>query len=97
MHNSYEPQLATFCLGLNVSSKDGKLRTEDCANTEAVFRFIQSIPSPKTEPFKRWLARAGYERPEEIENPESAAKRMRELYRAKETESKRARMEQHQT
>jgi DNA-damage-inducible protein D len=54
-----------------------------CWNTEGVFRIIQSIPSPKAEPFKRWLAKVGYERVQEIENPELAQKRMRELYKAK--------------
>jgi hypothetical protein len=54
-----------------------------CANTESIFRIIQSIPSPKAEPFKRWLAKVGYERIQEIEDPELAAKRMREIYRAK--------------
>ena len=55
----------------------------NCANTEGIFRIIQSIPSPKAEPFKRWLARVGYERIQEIENPELAAKRTRALYKAK--------------
>ncbi|MFH1209984.1 MAG: Bro-N domain-containing protein [archaeon] len=55
----------------------------NCANTESVFRIIQSIPSPKAEPFKRWLAKIGYERVQEIENPELAQKRMREIYKAK--------------
>ena len=54
-----------------------------CANTEGVFRLIQSIPSPKAEPFKRWLARVGYERIQEIEDPELATKRTRALYKAK--------------
>ena len=54
-----------------------------CWNTEGVFRLIQSIPSPKAEPFKRWLARVGYERVQEIENPELAAKRTRAIYQAK--------------
>jgi hypothetical protein len=54
-----------------------------CANTEGVFRLIQSIPSPKAEPFKRWLAKVGYERIQEIEDPELATKRTRALYRAK--------------
>lgn len=54
-----------------------------CANTEGLFRIIQSIPSPKAEPFKRWLAKVGYERVQEIEDPELATKRARELYRAK--------------
>jgi len=52
-------------------------------NTEGIFRLIQSIPSPKAEPFKRWLARVGYERVQEIENPELAQKRMKAIYRAK--------------
>src|SRR5438477_7972230 len=54
-----------------------------CWNTEGLFRLIQSIPSPKAEPFKRWLARTGYERVQEIENPELATKRTRALYKAK--------------
>ncbi len=58
-------------------------RGEWVADTEQLLRLIQSIPSPKAEPFKRWLASVGYERLEEIENPELAAKRMRELYKAK--------------
>jgi DNA-damage-inducible protein D len=55
----------------------------NCANTEGLFRIIQSIPSPKAEPFKRWLAKVGYERVQEIENPELATKRTRALYKAK--------------
>jgi hypothetical protein len=55
----------------------------NCANTEGIFRIIQSIPSPKAEPFKRWLARVGYERIQEIEDPELATKRTRALYKAK--------------
>ncbi|MGO9585388.1 MAG: Bro-N domain-containing protein [Limisphaerales bacterium] len=55
----------------------------NCANTEGIFRLIQSIPSPKAEPFKRWLARVGYERIQEIEDPELAAKRTRAIYQAK--------------
>ena len=54
-----------------------------CANTEGLFRIIQSIPSPKAEPFKRWLAKVGYERVQEIEDPELATKRTRALYKAK--------------
>lgn len=54
-----------------------------CANTEGIFRIIQSIPSPKAEPFKRWLAKIGYERVQEIEDPELATKRTKALYRAK--------------
>jgi len=59
------------------------LRETDCSHTEGLLRIIQSIPSPKAEPFKRWLAKVGYERLEEIENPELAAARMRGLYQAK--------------
>lgn len=62
---------------------DGKKRDTDCANTEGMFRIIQSIPSPKAEPFKRWLAQVGYERIQEIENPELAQQRMKELYEQK--------------
>ncbi len=55
----------------------------DCANTEGIFRIIQSIPSPKADPFKRWLAKVGYERVQEIEDPELATKRTRALYTLK--------------
>jgi len=68
---------------LKLTATDGKLRETDCANTETMFRIIQSIPSPKAEPFKRWLARVGYERVKEIEDPELATKRTRALYKAK--------------
>ncbi|MDA3838967.1 MAG: Bro-N domain-containing protein [Candidatus Delongbacteria bacterium] len=76
-------ELSTNCLQLKLESTDGKKYKTDCANTESVFRLIQSIPSPKAEPFKRWLAKVGYERIQEIEDPEIASKRMREIYRAK--------------
>lgn len=68
---------------LKLLAPDGKKRETDCANTETLFRIIQSIPSPKAEPFKRWLAKVGYERVQEIEDPELAAKRARAIYRAK--------------
>ena len=68
---------------LKLISPDGKQRETDCANTETLFRIIQSIPSPNAEPFKRWLAQVGYERVKEIENPELASARARELYQAK--------------
>lgn len=68
---------------LKLVSTDGKYYQTDCGNTETVFRLIQSIPSPKAEPFKRWLARVGYERIQEIEDPELATKRTRALYKAK--------------
>lgn len=54
-------QLSTFCRQLKLVAPDGKMRTTDCANTEGILRIIQSIPSPKAEPFKRWLAKVGYE------------------------------------
>jgi len=67
---------------LAIETGGGKQRM-NCANTEGIFRIIQSIPSPKAEPFKRWLARVGYERVQEIEDPELAQKRARALYKAK--------------
>ena len=76
-------EVVTFCHELRLPAADGKLYKTDCANTEGVFRIIQSIPSPKAEPFKRWLARVGYERVQEIEDPELGTKRTRALYKAK--------------
>ena len=76
-------ELSTNCVQLKLQSSDGKYYETDCANTEGIFRIIQSIPSPKAEPFKLWLAKVGYERVQEIENPELAQKRMKELYQAK--------------
>jgi hypothetical protein len=76
-------EVVTNCHGLKLVAVDGKKYTTDCANTEGVFRIIQSIPSPKAEPFKRWLAKVGYQRVQEIEDPELATARTRELYRAK--------------
>ena len=78
-----EKQLVTICNQLKLQSSDGKYYSTDCANTESLFRIIQSIPSPKAEPFKRWLAKVGYERIQEIENPEIAQERMKELYEQK--------------
>ncbi len=68
---------------LKLISSDGKFYATDCATTKNLFRIIQSIPSPKAEPFKQWLAQVGYDRVEEIQNPELAQKRMRDLYKAK--------------
>lgn len=76
-------QLSTICRQLKLESSDGKKYETDCANTEGIFRIIQSIPSPKAEPFKRWLAKVGYERIQEIEDPELATKRTRALYKLK--------------
>ena len=68
---------------LKLTAPDGKQRDTDCANTEFLLRIVQSIPSPRAEPFKRWLASVGYERIREIENPELASARARALYEAK--------------
>ena len=73
----------TICTPLELLSPDGKKRETNCVNTEGAFRIIQSIPSPKAEPFKLWLARVGYDRVKEIENPELAQKRMKELFKSK--------------
>lgn len=78
-----EVELSTFCRQLKLESVDGKKYLTDCSDVEGLLRIIQSIPSPKAEPFKRWLAKTGYERLEEIENPELAQKRIRETYLAK--------------
>ncbi len=76
-------EVVTFCHELKLQAPDGKMRNTDCANTEGLFRIIQSVPSPKAEPFKRWLAKVGYERVQEIENPELASQRARAIYQAK--------------
>ncbi len=73
----------TICTPLQILAPDGKTREANCTNTEGAFRIIQSIPSPKAEPFKLWLAKVGYERVQEIENPELAQKRMRQIYKDK--------------
>ena len=76
-------ELYTNCVQLKLEAPDGKLRETDCANTKALFRIIQSIPSKKAEPFKQWLAQVGYERIEEIENPELGQNRIKEYYELK--------------
>lgn len=76
-------QLYEKIVQLKLVSADGKKYNTDCANTETIFRIIQSIPSPKAEPFKRWLAKVGYDRVQEIEDPELASHRAREIYKAK--------------
>ena len=68
---------------LRLQSTDGKRYLTDCANVKSLFRIIQSIPSPKAEPFKQWLATVGYERMLEIENPELAQERMKMIYEQK--------------
>lgn len=81
--NELSVNWGTICTPLDMIAKDGKNRKLNCANTEGIFRIIQSIPSPKAEPFKRWLAKVGYERIQEIEDPELGTKRTRALYKAK--------------
>ena len=76
-------ELSTICRQLKLESSDGKKYSTDCANAEGIFRIIQSIPSPKAEPFKRWLARVGKERLDEIENPELGMQRTKALYEKK--------------
>lgn len=76
-------EVVTFCHGLKLTASDGKQRLTDCANTEGVFRIIQSIPSPKAEPFKLWLAKIAKERIDEIENPELGMDRVKNIYEKK--------------
>ena len=73
----------TICTPLEMIALDGKLRKVQAANIKGLLRIIQSIPSPKAEPFKQWLSQVGYERLQEIENPELAQERMKELYEKK--------------
>ena len=76
-------QLSPIWVQLKMKSSDGKFYNTDAANVKALLRIIQSIPSPKAEPFKQWLSQVGYERILEIENPELAQERMKELYEKK--------------
>jgi DNA-damage-inducible protein D len=76
-------ETVTNCHGLKMPAPDGKMRLTDVANTKDCFRLIQSIPSPRAEPFKQWLAQVGYERIEEIENPELGQDRIKEYYELK--------------
>ncbi len=78
-----EPQLSSLCGQLKLPSTDGKNYKTDCANTEGVLRIIMSVPSPKAEPFKMWLASVGKEKMEEVENPELGFDRLKEIYKAK--------------
>ncbi len=75
--------LSTICRKVRLTGADGKTYVSEAVNTEAAFRIVQSIPSPKAEPFKRWLAEVGYQRVQEIENPELAQQRMRQIYKDK--------------
>ena len=76
-------EMYTYCVQLKLVAEDNKLRETDCANTKNMFRIIQSISSPKAEPFKLWLAEVGYERVQEIENPELGQNRIKEYYEMK--------------
>lgn len=78
-----EYELYPIWVQLKLPSSDGKRYSTDCANVKSLLRIIQSIPSPKAEPFKQWLAQVGYERLQEIENPELAQERMKDLYEKK--------------
>lgn len=83
VHSEDGVELSTICRQLKLLSPDGKKYSTDCANVKSLLRIIQSIPSPKAEPFKQWLAQVGYERMQEIENPELAQERMKDLYEKK--------------
>jgi DNA-damage-inducible protein D len=76
-------QTVTNCNQLKLLAADGKLRKTDCASTETMLRIIQSVPSKRAEPLKLWLAKVGYERIQEIDDPELATKRTKEIYKAK--------------
>lgn len=71
-------ELSTICRQLKLLSSDGKRYSTDCADAKSLFRIIQSIPSPKAEPFKQWLAKVGYERMQEMQDPAQSLKRARE-------------------
>ena len=74
-------QLSTICRQLKMKAPDGKMRETDTANVEVIFRIIQSIPSPKAEPFKKWLAKVGYERLQDMSDPARSLDRAREYWR----------------
>ena len=77
-----EPQLLTICKKLKMKGQDGKHYPSDCANTEGVFRLTMSVPSPKAEPLKLWLAEQGKRAIDEAENPELGFERLKEIYKA---------------
>ncbi|MCK5040609.1 MAG: Bro-N domain-containing protein [Candidatus Aenigmarchaeota archaeon] len=81
--NEEGSEVVTNCHRLKLPAPDGKLRETDCANIKSLFRIIQSIPSPKAEPFKQWLAQLGKDRIDEIENPELAQDRVKKYYELK--------------
>ena len=78
-----EPQLVTNCYQMKLPAADGKSYKSDVANTEGVMRILMSVPSPRVEPFKQWLAKVGTERLEEITDPEVSFARLRDVYKAK--------------
>ena len=78
-----EDQLFTVCKQLKLTSKDGKNYNTDCANTEGVLRIVMSVPSPKAEPLKLWLAQVGKQTIDEIQDPELGFDRLREIYKSK--------------
>ena len=78
-----DSQLLPFWQKLKLVGQDGKARPSDCANTEGILRIVMSVPSPKAEPLKLWLAKVGNEYIQETENPELSFERMTEIYRAK--------------
>ncbi len=78
-----ENQLHTICMQLKLTAQDGRQRSTDCANTEGVLRIVMSIPSPKAEPLKLWLAEQGKRTIDETENPELGFERMTEMFKAK--------------
>ena len=83
MMKKRELQPFTNCEPLKLMASDGRYRLTDCANTEGVLRIIMSVPSPKAEPLKQWMAQVSKERIEETENPELSYERMTEIYKAK--------------
>ena len=80
MSEEEKSQLSTFCRQLKLKAPDGKMRETDAADMQGIFRIIQSIPSPKAEPFKMWLAEVGKERVDEIIDPELTIDRALETY-----------------
>ena len=74
-------ELSTICRRLKIKAPDGKMRETDCANAEGILRIIQSIPSPKAEPFKQWLAKVGYERIQDMSDPARSLDRAREYWK----------------
>jgi DNA-damage-inducible protein D len=78
-----DSQLSPICLKLKLKGQDGKTYPSDCAHTEGVFRILMSVPSPKVEPFKLWLAEQGKRAIDETENPELSLNRLTEIYKAK--------------